>query len=116
MPAQRAGQREAHLLLLVRREEVDDAGHRLLASTVCSVDITKWPVSAAAMAAFTVSMSRISPTMITSGSWRMAPRMAVGEVVGVDAHLALADHAELVEVDDLDRVLDRDDVDLAVAR
>ena len=39
-----------------------------------------------------------------------------GEVVGVDADLALVDHRELVVVQDLDRVLDGDDVDLAVAR
>ena len=36
------------------------------------------------------------------------------EVGGVEPHLALVDHRELVEVQHLDRVLDRDDVDLAV--
>ena len=39
--------------------------------------MTKWPVSAAASAAFTVSWSRISPMRMTSGSWRMAARIAV---------------------------------------
>ena len=39
-----------------------------LASVVCRVDITKWPVSAADRAALTVSASRISPIRITSGS------------------------------------------------
>ena len=49
------------------------------ASTVCSVDMTRCPVSAAVIAALTVSRSRISPTMITSGSWRIAPRIAVAK-------------------------------------
>ena len=31
---------------------------------------TRWPVSAALIAAHTVSASRISPMRITSGSWR----------------------------------------------
>ena len=46
------------------------------ASIVCSVDSTRWPVSAADSAARTVSTSRISPTRITSGSWRIAARSA----------------------------------------
>ncbi len=40
------------------------------ASLVCSVEKTRWPVSAAWMAISAVSRSRISPTMMTSGSWR----------------------------------------------
>jgi hypothetical protein len=40
----------------------------------------------------------------------MAARMAM-EVVGVDPHLTLVDHAELVGVEHLDGVLDRHDVD-----
>ena len=46
------------------------------ASIVCSVESTRWPVSAADRAARTVSMSRISPTRMTSGSWRIAARRA----------------------------------------
>ena len=84
------------------------------ASVVCRVDMTKWPVSDAASAALTVSVSRISPTRMTSGSCRIAARSAVEKSLGVDADLALVDHRELVVVEDLDRVLDRDDVDLAV--
>ena len=49
------------------------------ASVVCSVDMTKWPVSEAASAALTVSRSRISPTRMTSGSWRIAARSAVAK-------------------------------------
>ena len=46
------------------------------ASTVCSVESTRWPVSAALSAVWTVSSSRISPTRITSGSWRSTRRSA----------------------------------------
>ena len=49
------------------------------ASVVCSVDMTKWPVSDALSAALTVSGSRISPTKITSGSCRMAARIATAK-------------------------------------
>ena len=48
-----------------------------VASVVCSVDITKCPVSAACSAAATVSVSRISPMKITSGSCRATERIAV---------------------------------------
>ena len=50
------------------------------ASFVCSVDSTKWPVCAALMAISAVSRSRISPTMMTSGSWRRNARMAAAKV------------------------------------
>ena len=40
-------------------------------SIVCSVEITRCPVSAAWMALRAESPSRISPTKITSGSWRI---------------------------------------------
>src|SRR3954465_5257446 len=46
------------------------------ASTVCSVESTRWPVSAALRAVATVSSSRISPTRITSGSCRSTRRRA----------------------------------------
>ena len=42
------------------------------ASCVCRVANTRWPVSAAVRAVEIVSRSRISPTRITSGSWRRA--------------------------------------------
>ena len=44
------------------------------ASRVCSVESTRWPVSAASTAMCAVSRSRISPTMITSGSARSIER------------------------------------------
>jgi hypothetical protein len=40
----------------------------LCASGVCNVDMSRCPVSAALIAVSTVSASRISPIMITSGS------------------------------------------------
>ena len=55
-----------------------------VASRVCSVESTRWPVSAALSAVRTVSSSRISPTRITSGSWRRTrfiarPKLFVSE-------------------------------------
>ena len=49
-------------------------------SFVCSVLNTKWPVSAARMAMSAVSWSRISPTMMTSGSWRRMCRRPTANV------------------------------------
>ena len=46
------------------------------ASTVWTVDSTRWPVSAALSAVWTVSSSRISPIRMTSGSWRRTRRSA----------------------------------------
>ena len=50
-------------------------------SCVCSVAKTRWPVSAAVSAVEIVSMSRISPTRITSGSWRSAAFSAAPKVI-----------------------------------
>jgi len=47
------------------------------AELVCKVAKTKWPVSAAVSAVLMVSASRISPIMITSGSWRKTDRNAM---------------------------------------
>ena len=80
------------------------------ASTVCRVESTRCPDSAAWRAVWAVSASRSSPTRITSGSWRSARRSACGNVAGVEPDLALVDDAAVVGVQDLDRVLDRDDV------
>ena len=46
------------------------------ASAVCSVESTRWPVSAAERAVRTVSSSRISPMRMMSGSWRRTRRSA----------------------------------------
>ncbi len=51
---------------------------------VCRVENTRWPVSAAVITVEIVSRSRISPTMMTSGSWRTALRRAsVKSIVSV---------------------------------
>ena len=50
------------------------------ASLVCSVESTRWPVSADSIAICAVSRSRISPTMITSGSARTIARRPVAKV------------------------------------
>ncbi len=93
----------------------------MIRSTVCAVDWvcrvakTRWPVSAAVSAVEIVSRSRISPTRITSGSWRRAARRPRREVRRVGADLALVDDRAFVLVQELDRVLDREDVVLALA-
>ena len=51
-----------------------------VASSVCSVDSTRCPVSAAASAVRTVSSSRISPIRITSGSCRSTRRIALAKL------------------------------------
>ena len=50
------------------------------ASLVCSVESTRWPVSAASMAIVPVSLSRISPIMTLSGSCRRIERSAAANV------------------------------------
>ena len=50
------------------------------ASLVCSVERTRCPVSAASIAICAVSWSRISPTMITSGSARIIERRPASKV------------------------------------
>ena len=52
----------------------------LAASLVCSVLNTRCPVSDAWMAISAVSRSRISPTMMTSGSWRRMERRPLANV------------------------------------
>ncbi len=47
-----------------------------VASVVCRVEKTRWPVSAALSAVSSVSMSRISPIRMTSGSCRSTCRSA----------------------------------------
>ena len=50
------------------------------ASRVWSVESTRWPVRAASTAMCAVSRSRISPTMITSGSARSIERSPTSNV------------------------------------
>ncbi len=50
------------------------------ASLVCSVESTRWPVSAAFTAISAVSKSRISPTRMMFGSWRRNERSAAAKL------------------------------------
>ena len=79
------------------------------ASLVCSVLNTRWPVSAAWIAISAVSRSRISPTMMMSGSCRISARRPSAK-----PRSSAGLHLRLVErrLDHLDRVFDRADVDL----
>ncbi|MNS55627.1 hypothetical protein D3C72_884640 [compost metagenome] len=52
-------------------------------SLVCSVASTRWPVSEACTAICAVSRSRISPIMITSGSWRRMARRASAKLMSI---------------------------------
>ena len=85
------------------------------ASSVCSVEKTRWPDSAACSAVCVVSSSRSSPMRMTSGSWRRTRRSAcLKDSVSRPTSRWFDDRGPVV-VDELDRVLDRDDVLLAVA-
>ena len=71
------------------------------------VESTRWPVSEAWIAISAVSLSRISPTMMTSGSWRRKARSALANVRPIfGLHVHLVDAADLV----LDRILGGEDV------
>jgi hypothetical protein len=60
--------------MFIRRVRVEGA------SLVCSVENTMCPVCAALIAMSAVSRSRISPTMMMSGSWRRKDFSATGKV------------------------------------
>ena len=59
------------------------------ASLVWRVENTKWPVREARMAISAVSRSRISPTMMTSGSWRRTERRADAKVRPISARVCI---------------------------
>ena len=86
------------------------------ASMVCSVENTRWPVSAAVSAISIVSRSRISPTRITFGAWRSAARSASANVGVSLCSSRWWTVALLVQVQELDRVLDGEDVLGAASR
>ena len=92
----------------------------MIRSTVCAVDWvcrvanTRWPVSAAVSAVEIVSRSRISPTRITSGSSRRAAFRASAKSVASAPISRWLTMQLLVAVQELDRVLDREDVLLAL--
>ena len=65
--------RNASMFMSMRRTRLP------MESSVWNVANTLWPVSAASMAIDAVSRSRISPTTMTSGSWRTTSRSVVGK-------------------------------------
>ena len=80
------------------------------ASTVCMVESTRCPDSAAWSAVSAVSASRSSPIRMMSGSWRSTRRRASwNESVSSPTSRWLMMQLD-VGVQDLDRILDRDDV------
>ena len=101
--------------LLVRREDVDDAVDRLRRRVgVQRARTSGGPSRRSGAPTSTVSRSRISPMSTMSGSSRSAARRAAPKRLRVAVHLALVDQAALVLVDVLDRVLDREDVVVAL--
>ena len=71
--------RDKKAIINQREVEVDTRAFSV-ASRVCRVENTRWPVSAASRAVSMVSKSRISPTRMTSGSWRRIDRSALANV------------------------------------
>ena len=114
--AQRAGEHRAHLLVVVRREEVEHAVDRL--GGVDRVDRREHEV--AGLGGRQRRLDRLLVAHLADQDHvrvlaQDAPQRAL-ERHRVDADLALVDHRALVAVDELDRVLDRDDVRRAGAR
>ena len=112
---QRAGQHRARLALLGLREEVDDAVHGL--GRVDGVDRREHEVAGLGRGqrgAHRLLVAHLADQDHVRVLTQHAPQRA-GERRGVLADLALVDDRLLVAVEELDRVLDRDDV-LRVAR
>ena len=84
------------------------------AELVCSVPNVRWPVSAIRSADF----DRLEVAHLADeddvGSSRSAARSAFAKLVRVAVHLALVDEAALVLVEVLDRILDGEDVLVAL--
>ena len=110
IPLSDAGERHAHLLLLVRREEVDDAVDRL--GRAHRVQRREHEVTG--LGGRQRGPHRLGVAHLTDeddvGVLAQHALERAEEVVGVRADLALVDDRLLVGVEDLDRVLDRHDV------
>ena len=107
---ERIGERAARLILLVAREAVDDAVDGLGRA----VRVQRAEHEHAHARGFDRERdrlrSRISPTRMTSASWRTRRAQRGREAVAVGADLAMREHRALVLVHELDRIFDRDDV------
>ena len=81
------------------------------ASAVCSVEMTRWPVSAADSAVLhRLLVAHLADQDDVGVLAQDAAQRAARTSSVSDADLALVDHRALVAVQELDRVLDRDDV------
>jgi hypothetical protein len=109
-PPETAGDHQTDLMLLVRREEVDDAVHCL-----CRVDGVKGREHE--MAGFGCFERRVNGLGVAHltylddiGILTKDPSQGLGEGLGVHPYLALADDGQFVGVQHLDGILQRDDV------
>ena len=108
---QHAGELQADLLLLVRRKHRDDAVDRLGGVERVQRREARGGRSRPRAGRFqSVSKSRISPTRMTSGSWRRALRSACANERVSTATSRWLTIDLLIAVQELDRVLDRHDV------
>ena len=82
------------------------------APLVCSVPMTRMPISAAVTAMLMVSRSRKLADQNDVGILAQRRQQRAREGGGVHADLALADQAVLAQVHELDRILDGEDVAL----
>jgi len=110
-------QRQVHqeLRATLFGEEVDHAVERLVGAVGvnrCHAQVA--PFRRRRWSAPSSRGSRISPIRITSGAWRSVFFSADSQLSVSSPHLALRHHAVLVRVHEFHRVLDRDDVALAV--
>ena len=107
---QRAGQHDAHLLLLVQREEVDDAVDGL--GGVDGVECAQDEVARLSCRERGAHRLRVAHLADEDHVGVLTQHVLQGRHVGVgvQAYLALVDHRLVVAVQDLDGVLDGDDV------
>ena len=110
---ERGGQHQADLLLLVRREEVDDAADRL--GRVDGVQRRQHEVADLSRSQRCRDSLVVAHLTDQDDVWVLSHHVAQRffVAVGVDSDLALVDDALLVLVQHLDRVFDRDDVALS---
>ena len=107
---ERARYHGAHLVPLVRGKRSIRRLMVSVASTVWSVERTRWPVSAAERAIWALSASLISPMSITSGSCLQHAPQGPRKGGRIRTHLALVYDALVVPMNELDGILDGDHV------
>lgn len=83
------------------------------APVVCRLESNSCPVSAAVIATSIVSLSRISPSKITSGAFAQCTAQSGDVARAVAADLTLAHNALIVAMDVLHRILERQNMSRA---